>query len=369
MPSEKITALYSQHTRSLQRLGASYGNDVIPYLNAIDIAVQAVFRKYSGRGVTQNNREAIIKQINLVAKEQLQLYVNALKKDHKSVGASESVFAVDTMKSTVEADIDLKTPSSAQVNALAISTPVQLGEKAFTSYNSMMSNYWQKWTAEIDGIVMSGFTTGQTIDEIADNIYPQLRLTASDTSDNVLNRAKRSARQLAITGTNHYANQATIAFVSENDDQIKGYRFLAVLDSRTSSFCRPLDQKVFAKDDPRLSRVTPPRHPNCRSRLVYEVDDRYKLDTKDSKRASNFDVDGKADPKQVSSDGIYYQKMKQLSASDQDAILGPTLGKAFRKLDNPEQFARLTVDSLSYPLTISEMKKRDNALSRILNNM
>jgi hypothetical protein len=125
---------------------------------------------------------------------------------------------------------------------------------------------------------------------------------------------------------------------------------------------------VFAKNDKRLSRVTPPRHPNCRSRLVYEVADKYKLDTKDTKRASNFEVGGELDPKQVTSDGIYYQKMARLKAADQDAILGPTLGRAFRKLDDPEKFAKLTVDSLTNPLTITEMKKRDNALGAILNN-
>jgi hypothetical protein len=44
------------------------------------------------------------------------------------------------------------------------------------------------------------------------------------------------------------------------------------------------------------------------------------------------------------------------------------LGRAFRKLDDPEKFAKLTVDSLTNPLTITEMKKRDNALGAILNN-
>jgi SPP1 gp7 family putative phage head morphogenesis protein len=254
------------------------------------------------------------------------------------------------------------------VTALAVSTPIQLGEKSFTSYTSMMSNYWQKWTDEINGAVLNGFANGQTINEISDAVYQQVRLTTSDTSSNTLTRAKRSARQLAITGTNHFANQSTIAFVDENERLIKGYRFLAVLDSSTSQQCRSLDQKVIAKDSPKLSYYTPPLHPNCRSRLTYEVADKYKLDEKDSKRASNFDVNGKRDPKQVTSDGIYYDKMAQLSKADQNEILGPTLGKAFRKMDDPAKFARLTVDSFAQPLTITEMKKRDNALSRILNN-
>ena len=105
---------------------------------------------------------------------------------------------------------------------------------------------------------------------------------------------------------------------------------------------------------------------NCRTALVYEVADKFKLDDKDTKRASSFEVDGKRDPKQVSSEGIYYDQMKKLKASDQDVILGPTLGKAFRKLDDPKAFADATIDSLGNPLTIKELKQKNNELGAIL---
>tara|TARA_R110001583_G_scaffold109400_1_gene258107 strand:+ start:13944 stop:14453 length:510 start_codon:yes stop_codon:yes gene_type:complete len=104
---------------------------------------------------------------------------------------------------------------------------------------------------------------------------------------------------------------------------------------------------------------------NCRSALGYEVDDRFK-DDESSKKPSSFEVDGKRDPKPIDSDGIYYENLKQLKESDQDTVLGPTLGKAFRKLDNPSQFAKLMLDDNNRPLTITQLKTRNNALSRIL---
>ncbi len=367
MPNDILTTAYTQHTVYLQRVGATLGKGVAPYLEEIDSQVQRIFSKYEGRAVTINNRLAIIDQINSVSREQLQEYVNELKKEIRVMGVEEASFAGELLDDVVETDdFESEIPSAAQINAQSIATPIKIGDNAFTSYNSLMRNYWQKWTAEIDGIVMAGFTTGQTINEVADNVYSQLRLTTTDTSSNTLTRARRSARQLAITGTNHYANQARVAFVDVNDDILKGYRFLAVLDSRTSQQCRALDQTFIPKDSPKLSSLTPPLHPNCRSALTYEVDERYSLDDKDTQRASAFEVNGKRDPKPTTSDGIYYQKMKQLKASDQDAILGPTLGKAFRKMDSPEQFAKATIDSLGNPLTITEMRKRDNELGRIL---
>lgn len=63
--------------------------------------------------------------------------------------------------------------------------------------------------------------------------------------------------------------------------------------------------------------------------------------------------------------------MAKLSASDQNEILGPTLGKAFRKGLNdgtltPDEFAKMTVDNLYQPLSIAEMSRRNNALGSIL---
>jgi SPP1 gp7 family putative phage head morphogenesis protein len=190
-------------------------------------------------------------------------------------------------------------------------------------------------------------------------------LSKSGTTKSVLDRARRSAKQLAVTGTNHYANTARIAFVDKNDDILKGYRFLAVNDSKTSRVCARLDQQVFSKDSKKLSSVTPPLHPNCRSALTYEVDDRFKLDSKETDKASSFNVDGKREPKPVDSDSIYYANLKKLSARDQDAAIGPSLGKALRQM-NPSEFAKQTGDSMNNALTIAQMKAKNNTLGRIL---
>ena len=119
--------------------------------------------------------------------------------------------------------------------------------------------------------------------------------------------------------------------------------------------------------DPKFGSFKPPRHPNCRSAIVPELDGRLKYDDSSAQRPSNFTVDGKKDPKRVSSKKTYYEEMKKLSAADQDLILGPSLGKAFRKMDNPDTFAKQTINqSTLEPLTLEQMKKKDNQLGRIL---
>ena len=367
MTVEKLTTIYSQHTVWLQRIGATQGNASIPFLQRIEDGTQLIFNRYEGRVKTVANQAAIQNAINELSRAELQEYTKDLKKSNRAIGENEAEFAAKSLNSVVETeDFNAATPSAAQVNAIAIATPIQLSEAAYTTYTAMMRNYWQKWSDEIDALVQQGFVEGQTINEISKSVMDQMRLQKSTTSKNLLNRAQRSAKQLAITGTNHYANTARIAFVDENDDILTGYRLIAVLDSRTSQKCRGLDQKFIPKNSPKLSSFTPPLHVNCRTALVYEVDERFSLDDSETQRASAFSVDGERDPKPVSSEGIYYDKMKQLKAADQNDILGPTLGKAFRKMDNPSEFAKATIDSLGNPLTIEEMKAKDNQLGRIL---
>lgn len=367
MPVEKLTTIYSQHTVYLQRLGATEGLKVTPYLVAIENDVVSILNKYRKRKVTAALQQTIQEQINEATRKHLQDYTAQLKVENRALGAYEAEFAATTLNGVVDnKDFNSTVPSAAAVNSVATVTPIKLGDNSYTAYSSMMSNYWQKWTNEVDGIVQAGFLEGSTIPEITNAITAQMDLSKSGTTKSVLDRSRRAAKSLAVTGTNHYANTARIAFLDENDDILKGYRFLAVNDSRTSTRCRALDQTVWPANSPKLNSVTPPLHPNCRSALTYEVDDRFKLDSTETDKASSFNVDGKRDPKPVDSDSIYYDNMKKLKASDQDNILGPTLGKAFRKMNNSTEFAKATLDQQFNPLTIKQMSAKNNELGRIL---
>ena len=78
MPNEIITTAFSQHTVYLQRVGASLGLDVIPYLEEIERQVQTIFARYEGRGITAKNRDTIQTQVNEISRDQLQFYVREL---------------------------------------------------------------------------------------------------------------------------------------------------------------------------------------------------------------------------------------------------------------------------------------------------
>lgn len=76
--------------------------------------------------------------------------------------------------------------------------------------------------------------------------------------------AKYYAQRLVRTETNHFHNEADAMAYEQMG--LERYVFLATLDTRTSTICQKLDQKVFPLKDRRTGVNFPPMHPNCRSK-------------------------------------------------------------------------------------------------------
>ena len=352
---DKLIGIYSSHAIHLERVAAQFGSAVTPYLENIDKRVGKVLSSMGK--VTTESRQAVIAEINAIAKEELQAFTDEYKANNKELAESEIDFHVSTLSALMD-DVAIASTTVSAVNTLAVNTPFPLGNDEYTTYQRYVSTYWKTYADKIDSAVRAGFIEGQTNREIALAIQANI--------DPVLTKASKAAKTMARTGTSFYSNQATKAFVDKNDKILKGYRFVATLDSVTSQSCRSLDGQTFDKNDKKMPLL--PLHPNCRSKYIYDIADDFKVDNSTAKRPSNFreaDTD-LLDPKQVSSKSTYYKELDELSAKDQDLVLGPTLGKAFRKMDNPDKFAKQMIDSTYQPLTIKELRGKNNELGRIL---
>lgn len=86
-----------------------------------------------------------------------------------------------------------------------------------------------------------------------------------------IGQAKKNTRSrtvaVAATATSFSANLTRLRVMREAGiPEFVGWRYVAVLDSRTSAICSGLSGNEYAVNDPDIPR--PPRHPNCRSILV-----------------------------------------------------------------------------------------------------
>jgi hypothetical protein len=122
----------------------------------------------------------------------------------------------------------------------------------------------------------------------------------------------------------HVGNQAREAYYKANEDLIKGYMWVGVLDTRACLSCIVLDGKVFKVGEPRPSQ---PLHPDCRC-VTLPVLKTY--------RELGVDIDELPAGNRASMDGAVpqYTTWRDVLAKADDkqlgAILGPTRAALYR---------------------------------------
>ena len=144
-----------------------------------------------------------------------------------------------------------------------------------------------KWTGEAysDRIWSN---TGALASSVKDELLVSLMTGRSvrDTSQAIAERfevGQNKARRLVRTESAFFHNQMEL--LSYEDAEITKYKFVAVLDKRTSHICQEHDNKVYDTDKATPGVNYPPLHPWCRSTTIaYDEDADY---SKLERRARN----------------------------------------------------------------------------------
>jgi SPP1 gp7 family putative phage head morphogenesis protein len=125
-------------------------------------------------------------------------------------------------------------------------------------------------------VVRQGLLTGETTPSIANRLIGSLQFGEEAKTVRQLAAAGGQATAVADnqiitlvrTSINQVANTASQQVYEANQDITKKYRYVATLDTRTSSICRALDGREFEYG----KGPTPPQHFNCRSTTVPVID-------------------------------------------------------------------------------------------------
>ena len=132
-----------------------------------------------------------------------------------------------------------------------------------------------KWTGEgYSDRIWSN--TGALASSVKDELLVSLMTGRSvkDASQAIAERfevAQNKARRLIRTESAFFHNQMEL--LSYEDAEITKYRFVAVLDKRTSYICQEHDNKVYDTDKAVPGVNYPPLHPWCRSTTIAHDDD------------------------------------------------------------------------------------------------
>jgi SPP1 gp7 family putative phage head morphogenesis protein len=125
-------------------------------------------------------------------------------------------------------------------------------------------------------VVRQGLLTGEPTPAIAKRLIGNLEFGEEAKTVKQLVAAGGQATAVADnqivslvrTSINQVANAASQQVYEANQDITKKYRYVATLDTRTSSICRALDGREFEYG----KGPTPPQHFNCRSTTVPVID-------------------------------------------------------------------------------------------------
>ena len=214
-------------------------------------------------------------------------------------------------------------------------------------------------------VVRNGLLTGETTPSIAKRLIGNLQFGEEAKTVRQLVAAGGQATAVADnqvmalvrTSINQVANSASQQVYEANQDITKKYRYVATLDSRTSSICAALDGREFEYGKGPM----PPQHFNCRSTTVPIIDPDILPPSTTAKRAS---ADGPV-PINTSYGQWLAEKQKGETDADlrarQEKTLGPGKVPYFNRLVDKygakDAMAKLVRDDGS-ELTLKDLRNR-----------
>lgn len=260
--------------------------------------------------------------------------------------------SIDVIKSDLKdiAPIQARWTEALLVTATTIETVKRLPAQTLATYlNEPMSHFIQgkkvtqptvdkilstlgkRNARTVRNMVRDGAMEGRTAQQLARDIrHISITSNRTEIESNVL------------TCFNHFSNKAKQAVYAENSDILNGVRLIATLDSGTTLTCMGYDMTTW----PLNSGPRPPFHYRCRTQVVPEVMDKYRIPIKGGMRASEFGP--------VGANTTYNGFLLRQSKARQNEILGPHRAKLFRGGMDVKKF---TNDRGVY-LTLKQLEKR-----------
>tara|TARA_R110000851_G_scaffold330988_1_gene504497 strand:+ start:80 stop:1102 length:1023 start_codon:yes stop_codon:yes gene_type:complete len=217
----EISKILASHKIRLQRKVLNIGTENINKLNrSINMEIRKTYKTIYKEGIKELNKLA-----GVSARFYKNLFNNSLFNIYKAKGVNDKI----------------------KVNDLIIKSNGTFASQ-ITSINILQQR-------KIKGIVKLGMIDNKAAINIAKDVG-KIGLSLSSVQLQTLTRT-------AITETSSYVANQTYKL---NDDVIKGYQYVATLDSRTSLICSRLDGKVYSLNNNIAPK--PPQHFNCRSTTV-----------------------------------------------------------------------------------------------------
>ena len=335
--------LFIRRQVELEGLKSAYIDDFDNFVERIDNLIREALVTAAVDKVNQLPQvayENLVQSIKAILDEQLTGYTDELEKHLQDLAENESEFTVAAFGAALADGTDIHSPESGAPWRFASNSPVQVG-------GLLLADYVDGWVAQevaaFEGLIRNSYAQGWTVQQTITSIRGT---RARNYTDGMLGKLQRDLMTLVRTSVQHVSNASRASVYEANSALISGYRWVSVLDLKTTPVCRSLDGQIFELGNGPL----PPAHPNCRSTTIPEFKEGTQFKEGDTRPSSTGPV---------STDMTYYDWLLEQPAAFQDAVLGPTRGKLLRNGGlSAEEFARLNLGRTFKPLTLEQMRQR-----------
>lgn len=246
-----------RHQIYLDTLAAKHANEInkflTKYTNAMRGDVTKILRFYEDqyKNLMPEHWTAIKKNIKpyldsyqngfLAAKTKS---INSLKK----YGSLEAQWQAHALSSALPDGINIPifVPQKASIDRIMSTVPLQ---------DATFDKHWSRLAVsakrKVNNAIKAGVIEGKSIREVAKAVGSAAKVN------------RNHAITLAKTGMSHVTNNARMMLYEGNQDVVKGWKFIATLDGRTTPLCMDNDGNIYSVGEG-LSEM-PPLHHRCRS--------------------------------------------------------------------------------------------------------
>lgn len=354
--NEEIQDRAIDHAVALERYSNNVVRRIMALLGRSDDRLSAELSKVLERigpdSFSQTRLEALLTDVRKINKAAYESIKESLTVELKELAAYEASWQAMTIEEAVPVAVNVAAVSGEQVYAAAMKRPFQgvLLKGALDDVDAQTAR-------RIRQTISQGIVEGRTTDQIVRDIRGT---RAAKYKDGLLERSRRDVEAIVRTAIGHTTGMAQDMVMEANADIIKGVRWSATLDTRTSPTCRPRDGKLY---DPVTHKpighafpwlAGPGRsHWRCRSASVPVLKGWKELGFDPNIADTRASMDG-----QVPVELSYGDWLKKQSASRQAEVLGETRAKLFRN-------GGLKVEDMysqrGQYLTLDELRERDKA--------
>ena len=330
------------HQIGLQRLSRGVRDKLVAHLNRVEDDLLSQIRDRLDKGTfTDRRQRLVLRDIREILTEARPDGLEIVREEMRELASYEVDFQGRMIRDTLPVDINIRTPSREQLQSIVTSRPFQ--GRLLREWVEDLTNAQRR---NMRDAIRIGMTEGETVDQITRRIRGT---RAQGFRDGVMETTRRQAQAMVRTAVNHTATNARDLLYEQNDDLIKGWVFVATLDTRTTETCASLDGQQFkVGEGPR-----PPRHPNCRSTTapVTRSWEELGIDLDEAPPGTRASMDG-----QVPGKTTFNQWLRRQSADRQAEALGSTKARLFREGNlSVDRF----VDDAGKPYTLDELRRRE----------